>query len=134
MCACSSASAQPVAGTSLDDVDLVAIQLRDELVERQRARHVVDQREHVAAEVLLQLGVLVEVVEHDPGDRVALEHDDQALAGARRGVVADVGDALHAAGVGELGDLQREVVGVDLVGQLGDDQAGAVLARLPRRR
>ena len=50
---------------------------------------------------------------------------DQALAGAVGGVVADVGDALHLAAVGELGDLQREVVGVDHVGQLGDHQAGA---------
>ena len=87
---------------------------------RQRARHAVDQRQHVGAEVGLQLGVLEQVVEHDPGDGVALEHDDQALAGAARGVVADVGDALDLAGVGELGDLQREVVGVDHVGQLGD--------------
>ena len=45
-------------------------------------------------------------------------------------VVAHVGDALHLAGVGELGDLQREVVGVDHVGQLGDGQAGAALVVL----
>ena len=81
------------------------IQLRDEPVERQRARDVVDEREHVGAEVRLQLGVLVEVVEHDPRDGVALEHDDEAAAGARRGLVADVGDALDPAGVGQLGDL-----------------------------
>ena len=96
----------------------------------QRARHAVDQGQHVRAEVGLQLGVLEQVVEHDAGDRVALEHDDQALAGAARGVVADVGDALDLAGVGELGDLQRQVVGVDHVGQLGDRQAGAALGVL----
>ena len=65
----------------------------DELVEPQRARHAVDQGEHVGAEGVLQLGVLVEVVQHDLGDRVALEHDDQALADARGGLVAHVGDA-----------------------------------------
>ena len=102
----------------------------DELVDRQRARHAVDQGQHVGAEVGLQLGVLEQVVEHDAGDGVALEHDDEALAGAVGGVVADVGDALHPAGVGELGDLQREVVGVDHVGQLGDHQAGAALGVL----
>ncbi len=47
------------------------IQLRDEPVEGQRARDVVDDRQHVRAEVRLQVGVLVEVVEHDPGDGVA---------------------------------------------------------------
>ena len=88
--------AQPVAGPALDDLDLVRDPVGDELVEAQRARHAVDEREHVAAEVGLQLGVLVEVVQHDPGHGVALQHDDQPLAGAGRGVVADVGDPLDA--------------------------------------
>jgi hypothetical protein len=84
----------------------------------------------LAGEVGLQLGVLEQVVEHHPGHGVALEHDHQPLAGARGGVVTHVGDALHPAGVGELGDLERQVVGVDHVGQLGDHQAGAALAVL----
>jgi hypothetical protein len=95
----------------------------DERVDRQRARHPVDQGQHVRAEVRLQLGVLVEVVQHDLGDGVALEHDDQALTGAARGLVADVGDPGQAPVLDVLGDLLREAVGVDLVGQLGDDQA-----------
>ncbi len=125
MWARSSALRRRYGGAALDDLDLVGDPVLDELVEAQRARHPVDEREHVRAEGVLQLGVLVEVVEDDLGDRVALEHDDQALAGARGGVVADVGDAGDLAGLDELGDLQREVVRVDLVGQLGDDQAGA---------
>ena len=118
------------AGPPLDDLDLVGDPVADELVDGQRARHPVDQGEHVGAEVGLQLGVLEQVVQHDAGDGVALEHDDQPLAGATRGVVAHVGDALHLAGVGELGDLQRQVVRVDHVGQLGDRQAGAALVVL----
>ncbi len=120
--------AEAVAGPPLDDLDLVADPVGDELVDRQRARHPVDEGEHVGREVGLQLGVLEQVVEHHAGDGVALEHDHQPLAGAVGGVVTDVGDALHPAEVGELGDLQREVVGVDHVGQLGDDQAGAAPA------
>ena len=119
--------AQPVAGAPHDDLDLVVDPVPDEPVERQRARHAVDQREHVGAEVVLQLGVLVEVVEHDLGDGVALEHDDQPLAGAAGRLVADVGDAGDPAVLDQLGDLLREVVRVDLVGQLGDDQALPVL-------
>ena len=115
--------AQAELGPPLDDLDLVLDPVPDERVDRQRARHPVDQGEHVGAEVVLQLGVLVEVVEHHLGHRVALEHDDEALAGAARRLVADVGDAVEAALLGELGDLLRERVGVDLVGQLGDHEA-----------
>ena len=43
----------------------------------------------------------------------------------RGGLVPDVGDAGDLAVLDQLGDLQREVVRVDLVGQLGDDQAAA---------
>jgi hypothetical protein len=110
-----------------DDLELVRDPQRDEAVERQRARHAVDDREHVRGEVRLQVGVLVEVVEHDLRDGVALEHDDEPLSGAARGLVADVGDALHASVARELRDLHREVVGVDLVRQLRDDEAGAAL-------
>ena len=106
--------AQPVRGAALDDVELVVDPVPDERVDRQGARHAVDQREHVGAEVGLQLGVLEEVVEHDLADAVALEHDDQALAGAARGLVADVGDAREPAVLDVLGDLLGQAVGVDL--------------------
>ncbi len=119
--------AQPVLGAPDDDLDLVRHPVPDERVERQGARHAVDQREHVRAEGVLQLGVLVEVVEHDLGDRVALEHDDQPLAGAAGGLVADVGDAGDLAVLDQVGDLGREVVRVHLVRQLGDHQALAAL-------
>ena len=42
----------------------------------------------------------------------------------------DVGDAADPAVLDQVGDLQRQVVRVDLVRQLGDDQAGAALAVL----
>ena len=72
--------------------------------------------------------VLVQVVEDDLRDGVALEDDDDAAGrSCRERVVAQVGDALDAAAVDQLGDLHLQVVGVDLVRQLGDDQAGAAL-------
>ena len=121
---------QAEAGAPLDDVDLVGHPVADELVDGQRARHAVDQRQHVGAEVRLELGVLEQVVEDDPRHRVAPEHHDETLAGAAGRVVANVRDALDLAGVGQLGDLQGEVVGVDHVGELGDRQAGAALGVL----
>jgi hypothetical protein len=126
--------AQPVCRAPHDDVDLVLDPVPDEGIQRQGARHLVDEREHVGAEGRLQLGVLVEVVEHDLGDGVTLEHDDQALAGAPGGLVADVGDAGQAPVPDQLGDLLREHVGVDLIGQLGDDQADPALDLLDLRR
>ena len=108
-----------------DDLDLVRHPVGDEALDRQRARHAVDDGKHVRAEVLLQLRVLVEVVEHDLRDGVALERDDQSLTGAARGLVLEVGDALQAAVLDEVCDLARKVVGVDLVRQLGDDERRA---------
>ena len=110
-----------------DDVDLVVDPVADEAVDRQGAGHAVDEREHVGGEVLLQAGALVEVVKDDLGDGVALENDDEALAGAAGGLVADVGDAADRSVAHELGDLVGQVVGVDLVGQLGHDEALAAL-------
>ncbi len=101
--------------------------MRNETVEREGARDAVDDGEHVGAEVLLQLGVLVEVVQDHLRHRVTLEHDHQALAGSAGTFVADVGDPLQPAILDQVGDLLGEVVGVDLVGQFGDDQAGATL-------
>src|SRR3712207_8296670 len=49
----------------------------DELVQAQRAGHAVDQREHVRAEVVLQLRVLVQVVEDDLGDGVTLQRSEE---------------------------------------------------------
>ena len=94
---------------------------------RERARDAVDQRQHVGAEVGLQLGVLEKVVEDDPGDGVALEHDDQPLAGAVEVSSRTSAMPCTLPASGELGDLQREVVGVDHVGQVGDHQDGAAV-------
>ena len=85
--------AQPVGGAPDDDVELVVDVVADHLVEPQRARHAVDDRQHVGAEAGLQLGVLVEVVQHHLGDRVALELDHDPHADAVAALVLDVGDA-----------------------------------------
>ena len=73
--------AQAVAGAALDNLDLVGDPRAHELLDAEGAGHSIDQGEHVGAEGLLQLGVLVEVVEHDLRDCIALQLDDQAHAG-----------------------------------------------------
>ena len=120
-------------GATTDDLNLVLDPLRDELIEPQGAGHVVDERQHVAAEGVLQRGVLVQVVHHDPRLGVAFQHDHQAQAGTSGGVVADVRDAGEAPRVHQFRDLGRQVVGVAHVGQLRDRDAlapGGVLLQL----
>ena len=65
-----------------DDVALMVDVVLDQRLQRQRARHAVDERDGVDAERRLHRGVLVELVEHDLRDRVALELDDDPHAGA----------------------------------------------------
>ena len=110
-------------GAAADDLDLVLDPLRDELVEPQGAGYAVDERQHVAAEGVLQRGVLVQVVHHDPRLGVAFQHDHQAQTGSGGGVVADVGDAGEAPRVHQFRDLGGQVVGVAHVGQLRDRDA-----------
>ena len=126
--------AQPVSGPPDDDLDLVRDVVAQELGEIERTRNPVDQRQHVGAERLLQLCVLVEVVEDDLCDGVALEHQDQAHAGAARGLVADVGDAGELAFLDQVGDPLGKVVRVHLVRQFGRPRGRSGRACLPRPR
>ena len=115
--------AQPEPRPPLDDLDLVCDPVADHLVQPQRARHSVDQGEHDDAERVLQLRVLIQVVQHDLGDRVALEHDHEPLPRSAAGLVAHVRDAAKPPVLDELGDLSGQVVRVDLEWELLDDQA-----------
>ena len=63
---------QPVLGAANDDFNLVGDPVRNKAIERERSWHSVNQGEHVSAEVLLQLRVLIKVIEHDPCDGILL--------------------------------------------------------------
>jgi hypothetical protein len=60
-----------------DDVALVVDVVLDDREQPERPWHAVDQRDHVHAEGGLKLGVLVELVEDDLRDRVALQFDHE---------------------------------------------------------
>ena len=85
------------------------------------------ERQHDHAEGGLHRGVLVELVQHDVGDGVALELDDDPHA-VLVGLVVDPADALDLLLRRQLGDRLDQVLLVDLVGDLGDDDL-----RLARR-
>ena len=100
-------AAQLVLGAAHDDLALVLHVRVDDPGERERARHAIHERHGVDAERGLHRRVLVELVEHDLGDRVALQLDHEARAGLVRLVaqVRDLGDLLV---VHDLGDLLDE--------------------------
>lgn len=85
----------------------------------------VDQRHHVHAEGVLQLGQLVEVVEDHLGHFAALQFDHQAHAGLVR-LVLDMADALDLLFVHQLGHALLQRLLVDLVGQLVNDDGLAL--------
>ena len=101
----------------------LAAEVEEELADLEQVQHprpLLDDGQHDDPEGVLELGVLVEVVQHHLG-RLALldvDHDAHAVAVA---LVPDVGDAVDALLVVQLGDLLDEARLVDLVGDLGDD-------------
>ena len=107
-------------GTPNDDLFLEGDVGCEHLGQRERARHAADQSDIDDPECGLHLRVLVEFVEHNHGDRLALELDDEAHARpvALIAQVADLGDLLL---LDEFDDVLDERGAVHLVGQLGDD-------------
>ncbi len=125
-----------VLGAPDDHLALVIDVVLDHFPQVQRAGDVVDERDHVHAERRLHRRVLVELVQHDLGDRVALELDDQPHP-ALVGLVDQVGDLGDPFVVDEFGDLRHQVAFAALLdheGKLGhDDRLFAVAERLDVR-
>src|SRR3989440_4831287 len=107
-------------GAPRDDRVTVLDEVLEQLLQSHLLRRAVDQGQHDRAERGLHLGVLVQLVQHHRGDRIALQIDDDPHALAV-GVVLDVRDAVELLVVGELGDLRDQVRLVHLIGNLGDD-------------
>src|SRR5215212_566717 len=114
-----------VARPAGDYLELVGDVVLEDLPVRERTGYAVHKRHQVHAEALLHLGVLVEVVQHDLGHRLALELDDDAHTVAV-GLVSQVGDVGELAVLDQLGDLLQEVALVHLVRDLGDHDLGPV--------
>ena len=78
--------------------------------------HAVVQRQHDDADGVLQLGEAVELVQHDLGVRVLLDLNDDLHAGAARGLVVQVADALDALILDKVSDGLDQAGLVDHVG------------------
>ena len=114
-----------------DHIDLVIDVVAQHLGKGEGAGHAVDEREVDDTEVGLQLGALVEVVEHDLGHGTTLEIDDDAHA-LTVGLVAHVGDALDMLLVDLLRDALLKGALVDLIGDLGYHEPLAASCRYSR--
>ena len=71
--------------------------------------------------------MLVQVVQNNLRHGIALEHNHQTLTGTARRFITHVRDARNLAVLDVASDLRGQRVRVDLVGQFGDNQAGAAL-------
>ena len=108
---------------SSNDLALEVEVVTDELEERQRPRHTVDEGDGVVAERRLERRVLEELVECDLRNRLALELDLDAHAGLV-GVVLKVGhlgDDLLAHQIRDLRDNPAVAALLHAVGELRDD-------------
>ena len=92
-----------------------------------QTRLAIDQRHHVHAESVLQLGLFVEVVQHHFGHRTTLQLNHQAHAGFVR-LVLDVADVFNLLFVDQLGHALLQRLFVHLVGQFVDDDGLALAA------
>ena len=116
--------AQLVACATLDDVDLMIDVVVQHVLKAQDVRHAIDQRKVIDAEARLQLRVLVELVENNLRLLATLEVDDDAHALAV-GLVVEAGNLRDGLLLDQIGDLLDELGLVDLVGNLGHDDAVA---------
>ena len=113
---------QVEARTAHHHVVAVIDEMLDQIAHRQHLGTAVHQRDIVHCKRSLQRRILEERVQHDAGDGVVFENDDDAKAVAVRFVV-DIGDALDLLLVDHVGDLLDHLGLVDHVGNLGDDDA-----------
>src|SRR5579859_3521858 len=102
-----------------DDGVAVVDETLQQLLQRQFLRDAVHQRQHDGAEGRLHRGVLVELIQHHGGHRVAfqLDHDPHAFAVR---VIFDVRDAFDLLVDRQAGDLRDQVRLVDLIRNLRD--------------
>ena len=98
---------------------------RDQVFQVAQFGLAINQRHHVDAEGVLQLGLFVQVVQHHFRHFAALEFDDQAHAGFVA-LVLNVADAFDFFLMNQFGHALLERLFVDLIGELIDDDGLAL--------
>ena len=117
---------------ALDNFLLMLNVVEEHLLQGKHAGHTVDERQHDHAKTHLQLRVLVQLVQHDLGQRILLQVNYDVDAMTVRSVV-NVGNLGQLLVAHELTELLEQALAVHLVGNLADhDRRLAVLAILNR--
>ena len=112
--------AQIKGGSAADDLHLELDVALHHGLEAHDFGHTVVQRQHNDTHGVLQLGVAVELVEHDLGVRVLLDFNDDLHAGAAGRFVVQVADALNAFILHKVRNGLDEAGLVDHVGNFAD--------------
>ena len=112
-------------GAADDDFLLMLDIVMDALLEVEHLGLAVDEGEQDDAVGGLQLGMFVQGVEHHLGVGVFAQFDDDAHAVAV-GLVADIRNAVYPLVADEVGDRLDELFFIDLIRDLGGDDAGAL--------
>ena len=113
-----------------EDRRAVTEEFLEEVLEGEDPRLAIDQRQEDQREARLQGGELVELVEDDVGVGIALQLQHQPHRLLEIALVADRRDPLDPILVDQFGDLLLDRVAGLLIGNLRDDDPGAVLAEL----
>ena len=104
-------------GAAGDDLLAEIDESAQEILEGQRLRPAAVEGDHIGREARLQRGEAPELVQHDIGDGIALQFDDDAHALAV-GFIAQVRDAFDLFLAYQIGDLFDERRLVHLIGNL----------------
>ena len=120
---------QQIPGAPGDDFLAEGDEGGDQVAQVHQLRPPAGQRQHVDAEGGLQRREAIELVEHHLGHGIAPQLDHHADAVPVR-LVANLADAFDASVAHGIGDLLDHPRLVHLIGNLGDDDRGAVLADL----
>ena len=123
--------AEIVTGAALQNLFLEVQILVNDLAQGQNTglRLVIDQRQHIDREGSLHLGHREQTVEHDLRIGIALELDDDAHTGAV-GLIADVRNAFQTLVLYQICHMLDQHTLIDLIRDLGNDDAGTVVAVL----
>ena len=107
-------------GTARHDFATMAQECFDDLFQVEQLGLAVNDGDHIDTEAVLQLGLLVQMVEHDFRHLAATQLDDRTHTGFVR-LVAYLGDAFDLLLAHQLTHLDEQIRFVNLVGQLVDD-------------
>ena len=122
--------AEPVGRAPPDDLQPVLQVDLQHLLQAERRRLAVHQRDRVDAEGVLQLGQPVQLLQQRLGVDAVLDLDHQPHAVGQVGQVLDVGDSGQLLGLHQVLDLLHDPLRADQVGQFGDHDALAARVHL----